>query len=208
MGAPASPALLEKARKRVKTLPNGIRVVEAGTWRTFRAWAVDSGLVAVLAAIAALGVAVSLNATAGYAAPSQVSAAAVITWLVAPWLYGFCCAGGRSLGSLATDTRIIRVSTGEAPEFWRAGWVMFARIVLFPVVILGYVLGALGGGSPSGDGPKERHRTIDGRFPALPAGFPPVPPYDDAVMNLPETERAAAEHSRLPGLYDQGGHRG
>ncbi|WP_241822970.1 hypothetical protein, partial [Herbaspirillum sp. C7C8] len=58
----------------------------------------------------------SLTGTAGKAA-----GAAAATWLIAPWLYGFCCAGGRSLGSLASQTEVVRISTGEAPGFWRAG---------------------------------------------------------------------------------------
>jgi hypothetical protein len=195
----ADPKMLESVRRRTKVLGNGRSVVEATGWQSFGAWAVDFGLVAAMAAIACIAVLGSGMGTAG-----EALATAAAVWVVAPWLYGFCCPGGVSLGSLASGTRLVRFRAGERPGFWRAGWVMFARIVLFPVVILVYVLAAAGGSSPSGDGPKTRHMTLDRRF--------PVPP--PAVH--PNVARAAAEaslvvearHRQLPGLYDQGGQRG
>lgn len=169
----AEAALWKSARQRVKTLRNGTRVVDSTIWQSVKAWAVDFGIVAVLAITAAVLVGTSLPGTAGKAA-----GAAAATWLIAPWLYGFCCAGGRSLGSLASQTEVVRISTGEAPGFWRAGWVMFARTVLFTVMILVLIISTAEGSSPSGAEPKGRHLTIDRRFPKLPAGAPEVPPYD------------------------------
>ena len=195
-GPYADPALLQSARKRTKKLGNGAPVVESSGWQTLGAWAVDFGVVAVLAAVASAAVAGSLTGTAG-----QAAVAALTVWVAAPWLYGCCCANGLSLGSLASGTVVVRFDTGGRPGFWRAGWVMFARMVLFPVVILVIVLAAAGGSSPSGDGPKTRHLALDRRFPV------PPPP------NHPDVERAAAgeaaaRHSQLPGLYDQGDRRG
>lgn len=48
---------MESARKRTKTLGNGIPVVEATGWQAFGAWALDFSLVAVLAAVASAAVA-------------------------------------------------------------------------------------------------------------------------------------------------------
>jgi hypothetical protein len=188
--------MLESVRKRTKVLGNGRSVVEATGWQSFGAWAVDFGLVAAMAAIACISV---LGSGMGTADTAPAAAAAV--WVVAPWLYGFCCSGGISLGSLATGTRLVRFGTGERPGSWRSGWVMFARIVLFPVVILVYVLAAAGGANPSGDGPRTRHITLDRRFPVPP---PPVHPN----VARAAAEGAAALHRQLPGLYDQGGQRG
>ncbi|MDR6504741.1 hypothetical protein [Arthrobacter oryzae] len=195
-GPYADPALLESARKRTKNLGNGIPVVEATGWQTFGAWAVDFSLIAVLAAVASAAAAGSVMATAG-----QVAAAAASAWIAAPWLYGFCCAGGLSIGSLATGTVLVRFDAGGRPGFRRAGWVMFARMVLFPVVILLILLAAAGGSSPGGDGPKTRHLTLDRRFPV-----PPLPVHPDIARTA--ADDAAARHSRLPGLYGQGGQRG
>ncbi|NUP58483.1 MAG: hypothetical protein HOQ06_03265 [Pseudarthrobacter sp.] len=169
----AEAALLKSARKRVKTLRDGTRVVEATIWRTVKAWAVDFGVVALLALAMAILVGNSPTGTPGAAA-----GAGAATWLVAPWLYGFCCARGRSLGSFATDTEVVQVGTGQPPGFWRAGWVMFARTVLFTVLVLVLLLGVAEGSSPSGAEPKSHHLTIDRGFPPLLPGAPPVAPYD------------------------------
>ena len=156
----------------------------------------DFGVVAVLAAVASAAVASSVMGTAG-----QAAAAGITVWIAAPWLYGFCCPNGLSLGSLASGTAVVRFDTGGRPGFWRAGWVMFARLVLFPVVILVIVLAAAGGSSPSGDGPKTRHLTLDRRFPV-----PPPPVHPD--VHRAAADEAAARYSQLPSLYDQGGQRG
>jgi hypothetical protein len=195
-GSYGDPALVERARKRTKNLGNGQPVVESSGWQSLGAWAVDFSLVAVLAAMASAAVAGSPTGTAG-----QAASAAITVWILVPWLYGFCCRNGLSLGSLASGTAVVRFDTGGRPGFWRAGWVMFARMVLFPVVILIVVLAAAGGSSPSGDGPKTRHLTLDRRFPV-----PPPPVHPDVVRAV--AEEAAARHSQLPGLYDRGGQRG
>lgn len=190
------PALIESARKRTKNLGNGRPVVESSGWQSVGAWAVDFGVVAVLAAVVFAAVAGSTLGTAG-----QAAVAGLTVWIAAPWLYGFCCPNGVSLGSLASGTAVVRFDTGGRPGFWRAGWVMFARLVLFPVVILVIVLAAAGGSSPSGDGPKTRHLTLDRRFPV-----PPAPVHAD--VERATADEAAARHSQLPGLYDQRGQSG
>jgi len=169
------PALVRSARKRTKKLGNGHLVVESSGWQSVGAWAVDFGVVAVLVAVVSAAVAGSALGTAG-----QAATAGVTVWLAAPWLYGLCCPNGLSLGSLASGTAVVRFDTRGRPGFWRAGWVMFARLVLFPVVILVILLAAAGGSSPSGDGPKTRHLTLDRRFPV------PPPPFH------PDVDRAAA----------------
>jgi len=191
---------IETARKRVRTLGDGTAVVESTVGQSLGAWAVDFSLVAVLAAIALI----SLSAS-GAGTVSGAAAAAVGVWVGAPWLYGFCCPGGTSLGSLASNTQLVRVDTGRPPGSWRAGWVMFARMVLFPVVILFYALAAAGGSSPSGDGPRTRHLTVDRRFPRIPAHLLPGPV---TVVRPRQDDQAAVRHAQLPGLYGQRDHRG
>ncbi|HYH76030.1 MAG TPA: hypothetical protein VD841_00785 [Arthrobacter sp.] len=188
--------LIKSARKRTKKLGNGQRVVESSGWQSLGAWAVDFSLVAVFAAVASGAVASSAMGTAG-----QVVAAAITVWMAAPWLYGFCCPNGVSLGSLASDTVVVRFNTGGRLGWLRAGWVMFTRMVLFPVFILIIVLAAAGGSSPSGGGSRTRHLTLDRRFPVPP---PPVHPDVERAA----AEAAAARHSQLPGLYDQGSQSG
>jgi hypothetical protein len=188
--------LIKSARKRTKKLGNGQPVVESSGWQSLGAWAVDFSLVAVFATVASAAVAGSATGTAG-----QAVAAAITVWMAAPWLYGFCCSNGLSLGSLASGTVVVRFNTGGRLGWWRAGWVMFTRMVLFPVFILIVVLAAAGGSSPSGGGSKTRHLTLDRRFPV-----PPPPVHPDVERAAAET--AAARHSQLPGLYDQGGRRG
>lgn len=155
------PDFVDSARKRSINLANGIPIVKASAWQQIGAWCVDFGVIAVVTAVAYAAVAASAEGTTGKA----VGAAAGI-WLAAPWVYGFCCAAGRSLGSLASGTRVVRFSTGSVPGFWRAGWVMFSRTVLFPIVGLLLLVAAVGGSSPTLNGPKPRHITQDLRFPA------------------------------------------
>jgi RDD family len=156
--------LMESVRKRTTRLGNGHPVVKASAWQQLGAWCVDFGIVAVVAALAYFSVAGSDAGSTGKAV-----AAAIGAWLVTPWLYGFCCPGGRSLGALAAGTRIVRSSSGEKPGSWRSGWVMFSRTVLFPIVALFLLLAAAGGSSPTMNGPKARHLTADLRFPPVPA---------------------------------------
>jgi hypothetical protein len=191
-----NPVLIKSARKRTKNLGNGQPVVESSFWQSVGAWAVDFSLVAVLAAVASAAVAGSAMGTAG-----QIVAAAFTVWIAAPWLYGFCCPNGLSLGSLASGTVVVRFTTGGRLGWWRAGWVMFTRMVLFPVVIFVVVLAAAGGSSPSGGGPRIRYLTLDRRFPV-----PPPPVHPDVLRAA--AEDAAARHSQLPGLYDRGGQHG
>jgi len=156
--------LMESVRKRTTRLGNGASVVKASAWQQLGAWCVDFGVVVVLAAVAYIVVAGSDSGTTGKAVTAAIAA-----WLLTPWLYGFCCSGGRSLGAVAAGTRTARFSSGEKPGFWGSGWVMFARTVLFPLVGLFLLLAAAGGSSPTMDGPKARHITVDQRFPAVPA---------------------------------------
>jgi hypothetical protein len=158
------PKATENVRKRTTSLGNGQPVVKASAWQQLGAWGVDFGVVAVVAAIAYLSVAGS-----GTGSNGKGVAAAVGAWLGTPWLYGFCFPGGRSLGALAAGTRVVRSSSGEKPGFWGSGWVMFSRTVLFPVVALFLLLAAAGGSSPTMNGPKARHLTVDQRFLPVPA---------------------------------------
>lgn len=154
---------MESAQKRSAQLGNGTSVVKASAWQQIGAWFVDFSVVAIVAAVAYVVVAGSLEGTTGKAV-----LAALAGWIGAAWIYGLCCFGGKSLGALASGTRVVRFSTGTAPGVWRAGWVMFSRTVLFPIVGLVLFVAAVGGANPTMNGPKPRHITVDQRFPQSP----------------------------------------
>ncbi|MBT2522431.1 hypothetical protein [Arthrobacter sp. ISL-28] len=68
----------------------------------------------------------------------------------------------RSLGQAAAGTRTIRLDNGGVPGFWRAGWVMFVGLVVYPFIFGVLLLGALSGSGAVGDA-KDRHLSIDVR---------------------------------------------
>ncbi|AJT42347.1 hypothetical protein UM93_14140 [Psychromicrobium lacuslunae] len=88
---------------------------------------------------------------------------AVLAWIVISWLYGFILPGKRSLGCVICGTRVVKLSDGGRPGFWRSGWVSFVRtvgILVFSIII---VVGALGGGSSGNPKDNRWHVSISER---------------------------------------------
>lgn len=107
--------------------------------RIVAAWAVDFVFVLV--------VSLTVGAAMGKASynPDSGILMGVLSWFFFPWLYGFFCVGGNTLGTLLAGTRLVKLRDGSAPGFWRNGWLMFLRVVLFPFVPLNALLNAMNG---------------------------------------------------------------
>ncbi|WP_394940532.1 RDD family protein [Psychromicrobium sp. YIM B11713] len=118
---------------------NGEQAVRAPGKAYFGAWLIDFILVLALAAVV---FAVLPRTNLGL-----TITVAVLAWIVIGWLYGFILTGRRSLGCLLCGTRVVKLSDGGRPGFWRSGWVSFVRTVGFVVFSLIIVIGALGGSS-------------------------------------------------------------
>lgn len=121
--------------------------------RILLAWFLDLIFVGSIAAMLSSG------------AASTADFVGILVFLLVPlsWIYGFCCASGNSIGTLFVGTRIVRLRNAKAPGFWRGGWIMFYRIILFwapPVLI---VCGYFGGMSNEGDMLRALHVSIDKR---------------------------------------------
>lgn len=146
------PSIGEWSGERTAQFRNGSWGVRALDRRIIAAWAVDF----VIVLIPAVAVAASAIPSAGVGAGIAVG---VLVWLLFPWFYGFCCAGGNTIGTLLAGTRLVKLRDGSSPGFWRNGWLMFLRTVLFLFVPLNALLDAMNGS----DTPTERrhHVSID-----------------------------------------------
>lgn len=132
---------------------DGTLGVQPQLWRILLAWLIDLLVVACVAALPSSG------------AASPADFAGIMSFLLVPlsWVYGFCCASGNSIGTLLVGTRIVRLGNAKAPGFWRGGWIMFYRVILFwapPVLI---AAGQLGGMGQEGDMLRVAHVSIDKR---------------------------------------------
>lgn len=145
--------------KRLTTLRNGRIVVKARDRNIFGAWLLDWSIVLMLS----LGTYFALLD----GDPLTALFAALATWPVGALIYGLASSRRRSLGQAAAGTRTVRLDNGEVPGFWRSGYVMVVRIVVYPFLFSFILLGALGGSAPTMDGPKDRHMSVDDRATAV-----------------------------------------
>lgn len=127
--------------------------VQPRFWRIALAWLIDLLVVVSIAALPSSG------------ATSTADFMGILLFMLVPlaWIYGFCCASGHSVGTLLVGTRIVRLSNAKAPGFWRGGWIMFYRIILFWAPPLLIVVGFFGGMSHEGDMLRVLHASIDKR---------------------------------------------
>lgn len=141
--------------KHLRTLTNGTTVIQAREGRRFGAWLLDWTLLLLVS----LATYVALL----YQDPVVALAAALVAWPAGAIVYGFACSYRRSLGQAAAGTRTLRIDNGAVPGFWRSAWVMLVRLIFFPFIYVVVISTALGGSDPNygGDGPKERHLSID-----------------------------------------------
>lgn len=156
--AMTSPAV-KAEDKRLTTLKNGVVVLKAKDRHIFGAWLLDWSIILVLSLVAYIAL---LNGD-----PLVAILAALAVWPAGSFLYGLATCYRRSIGQAAAGTRTVRLDNGQVPGFWRAGWVMVVRLVVFPFFAFFMLLGALGGSAPTMDGPKDRHLSIDVRGTAV-----------------------------------------
>jgi hypothetical protein len=162
-------AVLERARaqaaqvfgpqtaKRLAMFHNGVLYVNAGGWARVLAWLVDV-VVSVLGMgvcfVVAAGVALAANLDNGTGALIGIA-----MLFLAPLLYGgLCFRNGRALGAVLTGTQVVRIKDGGRIGGW-ASWAMLVRI-LFPLLAIGMIIGALGGG---GTAPGSDRVSVDPR---------------------------------------------
>lgn len=140
--------------KRTVQFRNGLWGVRASDGKLMGAWCLDFAVVIALSAACAL---VVLASNSGAAA----IVAGIACWVAASWVYGFCCANGNTLGTLAAGTRLVKLRDGSAPGFWRSGWLMFLRTVLFPGWLVAIIFALLGAGDPNVASKRNFHLSID-----------------------------------------------
>jgi hypothetical protein len=147
--AQAEQVLGPQTAKRLAMFHNGVLYVNAGGWARFLAWLVDvvvSVLGMAVGVIVAVGVALAANLDNGTGALIGIA-----TLFLAPLLYGgLCFRNGRALGAVLTGTQLVRTKDGGRIGGW-ASWAMLVR-VLFPLLAIGAIIGALGGGGPVSGG--------------------------------------------------------
>lgn len=133
------------------TLGDGRTVAPARDKEVFLAWGID----ALLVFLATIGVYIVLAITM----PDPFSFArelnALAAWPLVTLVYGFTTAYSRSIGQRIAGTRTLRIDTGGALGFWRAGWMMVLRVMILPAVFLFCLCGG------STFGVKDRHISID-----------------------------------------------
>lgn len=134
--------------------------VQPHWFRITLAWLVDTLLVSALVAVLLVA-----SAPAYADEPVGFSVLLILFIPLAPWMLGFLCFMGYTPGTLICGTRLVRMSNGRAPGFWRGGWLMFQRTVLVPLSIFWLLAGVLNGSTSSdeGDWIRRFHVSIDPR---------------------------------------------
>jgi hypothetical protein len=132
---------------RLATFGDGGLYVEAGGWARFLAWLVDF-------VVFVLGVGVGFVVLAVVGLTTDLDNGVLTLGLIAvlilvPLLYGTCYRNGRALGAVLTGTRLVRVADGGRIGR-KAPWAMLVRI-LMPLLVIGAIVGALGGGGNVAD---------------------------------------------------------
>jgi hypothetical protein len=136
---PAEAGIGSWSGERTGRFLNGSWGVRARDGRIVAAWAVDMAVVLLVSVLAGAGVGKS-----SYSVGAGV-AMGITVWFLFPWLYGFLCIGGNTLGTLAAGTQLVKLRDGSRPGMWRSGWLMFLRTVLFLLMPLNALLDAMNG---------------------------------------------------------------
>jgi hypothetical protein len=129
--------------KRLAMFHNGVLYVNPGRWARFLGWLVDVVVSVLGMAVGAL-VAVGVARAAGLDNRAAGGIGLAMLFL-APLLYGgLCFRNGRALGGVLAGTQVVRIKDGGRIGGW-GSWAMLGR-VLFPLLVIGAIIGALGGG--------------------------------------------------------------
>jgi hypothetical protein len=141
--------------KRLAMFHNGVLYVNPGGWARFLGWLVDV-VVSVLGMAVGVFVAVGVGVAAGLD-NRTAGGIGIATLFLAPLLYGWLCfRNGRALGGVLAGTQVVHIKDGGRIGGW-ASWAMLVRI-LFPLLAIGMIIGALGGG---GTGPGSDRVSVD-----------------------------------------------
>jgi hypothetical protein len=155
--AHAEHVLGPQTAKRLAMFHNGVLYVKPGGWARFLAWLVD-----VVVWVLSMGIGFIVAAVVALAANLDNGTGALIgvaMMFLAPLLYGgLCFRNGRALGAVLTGTQVVRIKDGGRIGGW-AAWAMLMRI-LYPLLIIGAIIGALGGG---GNAPDSDRVSVDAR---------------------------------------------
>jgi hypothetical protein len=153
--ARAEHVLGPQTAKRLAIFHNGVLYVNAGGWARFLGWLVD-------VVVSVLGMAVGVIVVVGVARGAGLDNGAaggigIATLFLAPLLYGgLCFRNGRALGGVLAGTQVVRIKDGGRIGGW-ASWAMLVR-VLYPLLAIGMIIGALGGG---GNAPGSDRISVD-----------------------------------------------
>lgn len=149
----ALPTIGAWSGERTGQFRNGSWGTRARDSRIIAAWTVDTVVVVAVATLLAVA-----TARASYD-PGAGVLIGILVVLFFPWVYGFFCIRGNTLGTLIAGTQLVKLRDGTGPGFWRSAWLMFLRTVLFPFVPLNALLNAMNGDT----GPVNRthHVSID-----------------------------------------------
>ncbi|MCR3754391.1 RDD family protein [Lentzea californiensis] len=155
--AHAAHVLGPETAERLAMFHNGVIYVIPGRWARFLAWLVD-----VVVWVLSMGIGFFVAAVVAVAADLDNETGAPIGGVMlflTPLLYsGFCFRDGRALGGVLTGTQVVRIKDGGRIGGW-AAWAMLTR-VLYPLLIIGAIIGALGGG---GNAPSSDRVSVDAR---------------------------------------------
>lgn len=152
---PADAGIGSWSGERTARFRDGSWGVRARDRSAVAAWAIDVSIVLLFSAVAGV-----LAGMPSYSAGTGVTVG-ILSWFFFPWLYGFFCIGGNTLGTLVAGTRLVKLRDGSAPGFWRNGWLMFLRVVLFVLMPINALLGALNGDSSAMEPERKHHVSID-----------------------------------------------
>jgi len=155
--AHAAHVLGPQTAKRLAMFRNGVLYVNPGGWARFLGWLVDV-VVSVLCMAVSVLVAVGVARAAGLD-NRTAGGIGIVTLFLAPMLYGgLCFRNGRALGGVLTGTQVVRIKDGGRIGGW-AAWAMLMRF-LYPLLAIGMIAGALGGG---GTVPDSDRVSVDAR---------------------------------------------
>jgi hypothetical protein len=145
--ARAEQVLGPQTATRLATFGDGGLYVKVGRWARFLAWLVDF-------VVFVLGIGVGVIVVAVVDLAANLDNGTILVCLIAvlflmQLLYGTCYRNGRALGAVLTGTQLVRVADGGRIGR-KAPWAMLVRI-LMPLLVIGAIVGALGGGGNVAD---------------------------------------------------------
>jgi hypothetical protein len=139
--------------KRIATFKDGVVYVRAQAGVQFLAWLVDFVMFLLCGAVGLFVVAV-VGEVADLDSKTTLPYAVGALFL-APLVYGAFYGNGRALGAVLTGTQLVRIADGGRIG-GKAPWAMLVRTLLFPLLFIIVIVGALAGGGVGPGGAEVR----------------------------------------------------